>query len=357
MELRRHAFGAEDPRTLAAQAVLVNVLYGGTGRYSESLPLALQTWQVRSRVLGPEHRDTLESLDNYASALMWSGRLDDAIPLLRTCLAARRRVLGAGHPDTLVSINNLAHALTNHGDFSQATALFRQAIDAYRTAGPETELAISCANLASCLYWVGKLEEADDLLQTAMQRAIERLGADHYLTDRLRWYQVRVWIDQGQVKQAVDLGGAALGFRRRIYPEGHNQIATALMDLGRGLVLLGKFTEAEEALSKSLAILGKSNPFLPHYPAWVKCWYGASLVGQHRYAEAEGLLLAAEQGLRAASTCPRRHYQLAAEQLVKLYVAWGKPDEAGQWQKRLAAIGESQGPSGGKGGGANGSGR
>ena len=144
VDLRHQAFGAEDPRTLAAQAVLVDVLNAGSGRYSQSLPLALQTWQVRSRMLGAEHGDTIESLDNYAAALQWSGRLDDAIPLFRRCLRSRRRVLRAGHPDTLVSMNNLAHALTNHGDFSQAIALFREAIDAYRAAGPETEFAISC---------------------------------------------------------------------------------------------------------------------------------------------------------------------------------------------------------------------
>ena len=68
-------------------------------------------------------------------------------------------------------------------------------------------------------------------------------------------------------------------------------------------------------------------------------------------------MLAAEKGLRAAPTCPRRHYRLAVDQLVKLYQAWGKPDEAGQWQKVLAAFDDSQGPSGGKGGDANGSGR
>jgi len=359
VDLRRQAFGAEDPRTLAAQAWLVDFLhhYGGAGRYSQSLPLALQTWQGRSRVLGPEHRDTLESLENYAGALLWLGRLDESIPLFRTCLAARRRVLGAGHPDTLESMNDLADTLSRHGEFLEAIPLLREAIHAYRAAGPETELAISCGNLVNCLYWVGQLEEADRLLPAAMERAIKRLGADQQDTDRLRWFQIRVWIDQGQVRQAVDAGREALGSRRRIYPAGHPMIAAALMDLGRGLVLLGEFTEAEVALSESLGILRKSNPYLPHYVAWLECWYGASLAGQHRYAEAERHLLAAEKGLRAAPTCPRRHYRQAVEHLVKLYEAWGKPDEAGQWRKELAAFGDSQGPSGGKGGDANGSGR
>jgi hypothetical protein len=82
-----------------------------------------------------------------------------------------------------------------------------------------------------------------------------------------------------------------------------------------------------------------------HLPAWSECWYGASLAGQRRYAEAERHLLDAEKGLREARSTPRRYYRQAVERLVKLYEAWGKPDEAARWRKELAAFDDSQGPS------------
>ena len=52
-------------------------------------------------------------------------------------------------------------------------------------------------------------------------------------------------------------------------------------------MLLGKFEEAERALAESLSVFTKAAPPLPHYPAWVECWYGASLRGLRRYDEAE----------------------------------------------------------------------
>jgi hypothetical protein len=166
-----------------------------------------------------------------------------------------------------------------------------------------------------------------------------------------------VWIDQGQVEQAVALGLEELGLTRRIYRAGHHVVARALMDLGRGLVLLKRFDEAEAALSESVSIFARSQASLPHYLAWSECWYGASLAGQHRYAEAEPHLVAAEQGLREARTTPPRHYRQAVEQVVKLYEAWGKPDEAARWRQTLTELGNPGGPSSGQGEDANGSGR
>jgi hypothetical protein len=204
---------------------------------------------------------------------------------------------------------------------------------------------------------VGQLEEADHLLGESLERATTRLSPDHQLTDRLRWFQIRVWIDQGHVERAVALGGEALAVRRRVYSPGHPWIADAQMDLGRGLVLLKRFDDADAALSESISIFARSQPFLPHYPAWSKCWLGASLAGQRRYVEAEPHLLAAEKGLREARTTPRRHYRQAVEQLVKLYEDWGKPDQAARWRIELTALSDAQGPPEGKGGNTSGSGR
>jgi tetratricopeptide (TPR) repeat protein/tRNA A-37 threonylcarbamoyl transferase component Bud32 len=355
--LRRQVLRPDDPRTLAAQEALADFLNRGPGRYAEALPLALQTWQGRIRVLGPEHRDTLDSLDTYAVSLKHTGRHEEAISFNRQCLEARRRTLGASHEDTLNSMNNLANNLVKYGEFLEAIPLFREAVKGREVAGPETELAISCGNLVTCLYMVGQLEEADRLVRKSLERATTRLGPTHQWTDSLRWHQIRVWIDQGHIERAVALGREALGARRRIYPAGHPIIASALTDFGRGLVLLTRFDEAEAALSESVSIFARSPHVLaPHFPAWSECWYGASLAGQRRYVEAGPHLLAAEKGLREARSTPPRHYRQAVEQLVKLYDAWGKPDEAARWRTKLTALDDSQRPSERKEGNASGSG-
>jgi tetratricopeptide (TPR) repeat protein/tRNA A-37 threonylcarbamoyl transferase component Bud32 len=356
VELRRHALGPDDPRTLVGQESLADFLNRGPARPAESEPLARQTWQTRVRILGPNHRDTLDSMDTYASALQNLDRIDEAIGLFQDCLEARRRVLGPDHVDTLISMNNLAVIFTSHGRWSEAASLLRELLDVRRNSGTESDHSRTAANLAATLNMEGKLDEADLVLAEALDRATSRLGPNHQEVDRLRWIQIRNEIDRNGVAEAVKRGRDALAQRKRVYPAGHPMIGAALMDQGRGLVLMGEFLEAEAALAEAVAIFAKSLAPMPHYPAWSECWYGASLAGQGRYAEAESHLLAAERVLRQARTMPRRQYRQCVEQIVKLYESRGKSDEAARWRRELNAFVDSRGPSSSKEGGANSSG-
>jgi eukaryotic-like serine/threonine-protein kinase len=103
---------------------------------------------------------------------------------------------------------------------------------------------------------------------------------------------------------------------------------------------LGRYDLAEPLLRPSLAVLEKGWP-----DDWGtfgrKSLYGSALLGQKKYADAEPLLLTGYQGLkdRAATISPNRHGTLtdALQRLVRLYDAWGKPDEAAKWRKELEA--------------------
>ena len=83
-------------------------LYESQGRYGEAEPLYRRALEARERVLGPEHPDTLTSVNNLAALYQAQGRYGEAEPLYRRALEASERVLGPEHPDTLTSVNNLA---------------------------------------------------------------------------------------------------------------------------------------------------------------------------------------------------------------------------------------------------------
>ena len=81
-----------------------------------------------SKILGPDHPDTLTSRGNLAGAYYSAGRLGEAIPLYEQVLADRVRVLGDDHPDTLTSRNNLAHAYQAAGRHHEAINLFKDTL-------------------------------------------------------------------------------------------------------------------------------------------------------------------------------------------------------------------------------------
>jgi Tetratricopeptide repeat/TIR domain len=143
-----------------------------------------QQWEASRRLLGPEHPDTLGSMDNLALMLRALGDLGGARELHQQALDARRRVLGPEHPNTLTSMNNLAATLRALGDPAGARELHQQIPDAYRRVlGPEHPNTLgSMNNLAETLHDLGDLAGARDLLQQVVDVSRRLLGPDHPTT-------------------------------------------------------------------------------------------------------------------------------------------------------------------------------
>jgi hypothetical protein len=63
-------------------------------------PLFRRALAIREKVLGPDHPDTAQSINNLALVLYAKGDYAGAEPLLRRALAIREKALGPNHPDT-----------------------------------------------------------------------------------------------------------------------------------------------------------------------------------------------------------------------------------------------------------------
>ena len=93
-----------------------------------------------------------------------------------------------------------------------------------------------------------------------------------------------------------------------------------------------------EALEKTRKRYGEASP--PVAGALAKL--GSNLLEQKKYATAEPLLLAGYEGLkkREAQLLPNEKIRLteALQRLLQLYDAWGKPEKAAEWRKKMPAI-------------------
>ena len=75
--------------------------YSRQGRHEESATLNLETLELKKKVLGLQHPDTLISMSNLAWKWKVLGRDMDAVELMRETVDLSVKTLGADHPDTV----------------------------------------------------------------------------------------------------------------------------------------------------------------------------------------------------------------------------------------------------------------
>jgi hypothetical protein len=77
MDMRKKLLGAEHPDTLISVANLATT-YWNQGRWNEAEQLDIQVMDMRKKLLGAEHPDTLRSMANLASTYQIQGRWNEA---------------------------------------------------------------------------------------------------------------------------------------------------------------------------------------------------------------------------------------------------------------------------------------
>ena len=84
------------------------VSYSKVGQHQEATNLYKQTLELRKRVLGDEHPDTLRSMINLARSYSNLGLDQEAMTLEKQAVEGQQRIWGKAHRSTLSSARKLA---------------------------------------------------------------------------------------------------------------------------------------------------------------------------------------------------------------------------------------------------------
>jgi tetratricopeptide (TPR) repeat protein len=147
--------------------------YDALGRHADALTLREETLARRKARLGPNHPDTLTSMNNLALSYHALGRHAEALALCEKTLTLQKAKLGRDHPDTLTSVHNLAnsyHALGRHAD---ALALFEQTLarKKARLVPDHPSTLLSMGGVADSLFKLGRGAEAVPVIDECVRRA------------------------------------------------------------------------------------------------------------------------------------------------------------------------------------------
>ena len=219
-----------------------------------------------SKILGPDHPDTLTLRNNLAYAYYSAGRLGEAIPLFEEVLADRVRVLGDDHPSTLASRNNLACAYESAGRLDQAITLYEQVrTDRVRVLGDDHPHTLTSRNnLAGVYESAGRLDQAIPLYEQVLADSARVLGDDHPHTLASRNNLAYAYRAAGRLDEAIPLFEQVAADSARVLGDNHPDTLASRNNLAGAYYSAGRLDEAiplyEQVLADSVRVLGDNHP-------------------------------------------------------------------------------------------------
>ena len=161
-----------DAAAIGMDLNLLGVIQISTGELDLALDTLRRSYDLRAESLGPEHEDSIESLNNLAAGLWRAGQQQQSIELHQEALRRCERYLGEAHRRTAETLNALAVKVGASPEGNeQARELYERALAAAELAlGPDTDLvARLLANLGVAYLNLEQPERAAPMLMRALE--------------------------------------------------------------------------------------------------------------------------------------------------------------------------------------------
>jgi serine/threonine protein kinase len=298
--------GPEHPDTLNSMNSLAQA-YWEARKLDLALPLFAETLKLTKAKLGPEHPLTLTSMNNLASTYQAAGKRDLALPLFAETLKLRKAHLGPEHPDTLATMNNLAGAYHDAGKLGLAVPLLEETLKVRKAKlGPEhPETLISISGLAQAYQDAGRLDLALPLFEETLKLRKSKLGPEHPETLITMGNLAAAYWQEKQLDKSIALFEETLKHQEAKLGRDHPDTVLTVANLGVNYKDAGRFAEAIPLLEEAYRAAKK-------YPQ-IR-WVGTPLLDAYATAgeDAKFANLIQEQLAEARKTLPKDSPQLAS---------------------------------------------
>jgi len=232
------------------------------GRLGPAMAPQAEALEIRRRLLGDEHADTLESLSTMGRLLVAQGRLVEATPYYRSVVDGRKRVLGDDDVNTLIAINNMGFLHEAQENPEEALACYTEGLDrARRVLGSDSDVTLALINnMGRLLMDQGSLDEAEPHLSEGLERSRRMFGDDDPDTIIAIHNMGYLCEAQGKTAEAESYYREALERSRRVLGNDHPSTITSVSNLAVLLEDDRRLPDAEplyrEALERRRRVLG-----------------------------------------------------------------------------------------------------
>jgi serine/threonine protein kinase/tetratricopeptide (TPR) repeat protein len=262
--------GPDHRDTLNSMNNLANC-YEFLGRYADALKLREETLALYKPKFGRDDPSTLNVMHNLASSYSHFGRFADAAKLGEETVARMKFILGPEHVTTLKAMSTLSNSYRNLGRHAEALKLGEETLALRKaTLGPDhRDTLISMFALARIYAALGRHAEALKLFQETLELQKAILGLDHPYTLQTMGVLSENYATIGRHADAIMLGEEVLVLQKAKYGRLHVETLITIHYLTKSYAALGRYADAlklhEETLTLTKAKYGPDNPRTLNY--------------------------------------------------------------------------------------------
>ncbi|PSN58604.1 hypothetical protein BS50DRAFT_614817 [Corynespora cassiicola Philippines] len=238
--------------------------------------------------------------------------------------------LGPTHTSALDTVNNLGNLYAAQGKLEEAEAMLNQALEGYKKAlGPTHTSTLDMVNNLGLLYTKqGKLEAAEAMYKQALERYEKALGPTHTSTlDTVNNLGV-LYADQGRLEAAEAMYKQTLEGKKKALGPGHTSTLDTVNNLGLLYTKQGKFEAAEAMYNQALE--GYKKTLGPMHPSRLSAVnnLGNLYADQGRLEAAEAMYKQTLEGKKKALGPEHTSTLETVNNLGLLYADQGKLESA-----------------------------
>jgi len=336
---------------LLAKATLADCLYR-LGELERSIAIQRELIDLNAAQSGPESRDSLDARLSLATTLATTDYgTSEAEKIYEDSIEVATRVLGPDDPYVGRALIGLAVMRMTAGRFADAEAPVRRGIEisVLKEGKDSINTLINEYNLSVILREIGKLEEAETLGDSIVERARQVFGPKHANLAVFLVGHAETLRALGRGEDAARDAEEARQIAVAAFGERHPRTATYALELARDWLEVGKFELAEPLAAFAVEVIEAQRGATDRRTAAARAELARCRLLQERFEEAESLLLPSHEQLVAARPAGHAEIQRVERYLIELYTKWaarepqaGHGQKAAKWQETLEA---SQGAS------------
>jgi tetratricopeptide (TPR) repeat protein len=216
------------------------------GEYKEAIAFFEKAFEIREKILAPNHLDFASSNNNIGNVYCDMGEYLKGLSYLEKALKIRQLSLPTNHLDLAVSYNNIGNVHHSMGEYSKALSSYEKALEIRRPTLPANhpDLAASYNNIGNVYCCMSDYSKAVLYHKSALE--IRQLSLPPNHPDLASSYESigNVYENMGEYPKALSSHEKALEIKQKTLAPNHPNLAASYNNIGIAYRQMGEYTKA-----------------------------------------------------------------------------------------------------------------